>query len=112
MKIITTQAKYRTREYKGRLTMKVLIVLTLFISISGCSTSLESDPVELSFGNSVRRMVEAQSHQPVLSAGQASYQSPEGLTGKLSEQIFKTYREGVSKPESVKMDESLDIDLQ
>jgi hypothetical protein len=109
MKIITTQAKYRTREYKGRLTMKGLIFITLFISISGCSTSLESDPVELSFGNSVRRMVEAQSHQPVLSAGQASYQSPEGLTGKLSEQIFKTYREGVSKPESIKAADSLDM---
>ncbi len=111
MKIITTQAKHRTHGFKGWLTIKGLTILALLIAISGCSTSPESDPVELSFGNSVQRMVEAQTYHPVLPAGRASYQSPEGLSGKLGEQIFKSYRERVDKPETVKSTESLELNI-
>jgi hypothetical protein len=109
MKTNTTQFKFRMLRINGRLAINYLAALVLAGSIYGCA-STEIDPMEASFGNSVQRMVEAQTHQPVPPPDQVPYQSPEGLDGKLGEQVYKKYRTSTGEQETVKSG-SLDIDV-
>jgi hypothetical protein len=86
------------------------MALVLFTSISAC-TSSKYDPLEESFGNSLHRMIEAQTVHTEPATDQEANQSLRGLNGKLSEQIFKEYRQTTGKQEAVKSSESLELKI-
>ena len=90
--------------------MKGLIVLSFTGLISGCG-STELDALDASFGNSVNRMVEAQTRPPAHPVDPATSESAQALDGKLGEQVYKQYRESTGKRQEVKSTESLEINI-
>jgi hypothetical protein len=82
---------------RGRAGSIRLLVLTAFLALatSGCSTT-DPDSVDRDFGNSVRRMVEAQKYYPDWTGAQ-----PTGMDGAKAQEVLAAYRRDVPKPKRV-----------
>jgi hypothetical protein len=80
---------------KALLTAASLGAATLALLVSGCSTT---DPatIDQDFGNSVRRMVEAQKYYP-----SATWQQPTGMDGAKAQEVWAAYRDDVAQRKKV-----------
>lgn len=74
-------------------------VCTVLGAAGGC-TSTDPVRVEEDFGNSVRHMIQAQIHDPQAAAN-PPVDPPMNLDGAKADNILKSYRKDVSKPEQI-----------
>ena len=73
-----------------------LVMLGLPLLLCGCVT--EPTQTEASFGDSVRQMIQAQTHDPSTLTN-PSEESVEGADGQRAESVLEAYRSGVTKPD-------------
>ena len=109
MKTMNRQYRHRTPRFQRAPVVKGLIALAFAGSISGCG-STELDALDASFGNSVNRMVEAQTRPPAHPVDPSTSQSAQSMDGKLGGQVYRQYRQSTDKPKEIKAD-SLEINI-
>lgn len=84
----------------NRMFLRAKLVLgALVVLMAGC-TSTDPVRVEQDFGNSVRRMVEAQTYNPAAAAHPPA-EPPQGYDGAKAKRVIETYRGDVSVPQEV-----------
>lgn len=85
---------------KGRVAIALVLAAG---AVAGCATQ-DPDTMERDFGNSVRRMVEAQKYVPPSAPA-----GPVTMDGVRAEEVLKVYRADVAKPKDVKQPVNISI---
>lgn len=92
---------------KSYQTLAALVGLPVVVLLGACTT--EPTLTERNFGNSVRQMIQAQTHDPSTLAT-PSTETVESSDGRRLENVLDAYRTDVAKPESVNEDVVISVD--
>ncbi|HZL94175.1 MAG TPA: hypothetical protein VFB99_11040 [Vicinamibacterales bacterium] len=92
---------------KSYQTLAALVGLPVVVLLGACTT--EPTLTERNFGDSVRQMIQAQTHDPSTLAT-PSTETVESSDGRRLENVLDAYRTDVAKPESVNEDVVISVD--
>jgi len=90
-------------------TLAVLVGLPVVVMLGACTT--EPTLTEQNFGDSVRQMIQAQTHDPS-TITTPSTETIEGTDGRRAGNVLEAYRTDVAKPASVNEDIVISVDGQ